>query len=545
MWVTRGTTVLISVALLTAIVNRLDLPILWEVIREADWGGLLVAISVFGLGILFGAWRWHLMLRLGGNVVHPGATLRGTMMGHCFHTFVFGAAGGDVLKSGVYARWYGLKMSEVLAAAPLDRFIALGGAILFGLTMIGLGGWSGGLSVLEGEQWLIPLAWLLLIVMSVAGVTGLIYRWRGTRFPALDRFRLSLQSGGKRLWAEPMTLSKGLLAAFCVHACLSFTMVASLASLARVSIPWLEILWLFPVISMISGLPVSVGGAGLREGAALVLLGFFQIPAEQAVAAALFVLAISFSWCLVGFWVWSRGERRHQEADRDPLPETISVVIPTLNEAFSIPQTLSAVQRIPQVIEVLIADGGSHDGTQEIARLSGATVVESEPGRGTQMRAAARQARGDVVWLLHADTAVEEDAGRKLLNTFRDSGVVGGAFWKVFDEAPLWMRGSRFRCLVRCLLARRMMGDQAIFVRRKVLDGIGGVPDLPLMEEFELCRLLRKRGRLVLADGVVVTSARRFRGFGALRTYGLMWIVTLRYYLGTPVHELAQLYSKR
>ena len=125
---TRGTTVLISVVLLTAIVNRLDLPILWEVIREADWGGLLVAISVFGLGILFGAWRWHLMLRLGGNVVHPGATLRGTMMGHCFHTFVFGAAGGDVLKSGVYARWYGLKMSEVLAAAPLDRFIALGGA---------------------------------------------------------------------------------------------------------------------------------------------------------------------------------------------------------------------------------------------------------------------------------------------------------------------------------------------------------------------------------------------------------------------------------
>ena len=106
------------------------------------------------------------------------------------------------------------------------------------------------------------------------------------------------------------------------------------------------------------------------------------------------------------------------------------------------------------------------------------------------------------------------------------------------------MIGSRFRCLIRALLAKRFLGDHAMFVKRSVLEQIGGVPNLPLMEEFELCRQLRKCGLLALADSTVVTSARKFRGLGALRTYGLMALVTVRYYWGTPVRELAKIYSK-
>ncbi len=107
------------------------------------------------------------------------------------------------------------------------------------------------------------------------------------------------------------------------------------------------------------------------------------------------------------------------------------------------------------------------------------------------------------------------------------------------------MRGSRFKCAVRFHLFHRCMGDQAIFVRRDVLERIGGVPDVPLMEEFELCRLLRNAGRLALAPTVVSTSARRFKQRGVLRTYARMWRVTFQYYCGTAPMELNRIYEHR
>jgi rSAM/selenodomain-associated transferase 2 len=542
---TRVATLLVSGGLLWFILRRLDVPKLLDAVQEANFFGLFAAFLVFGTGLLFASWRWHLMLRFGGNVVHPGATIRGAVIGHCFHTFLFGAAGGDVVKSGIYARWYGLKMSEVLAAAPLDRLMALVGAIFFGTLMMLLGALNGGFEKLAGRQLWLPVLWIagvaVLVVLAIVGV----YSWRGTRFAALDRFREALQKGGLELFKDRPTLLKSTIAAFCVHACLSFTMVISLASVTNVSISWVSVLWLFPVISLISGLPISIGGAGLREGSALVLLGLFSIPAEDAVAASLFTLVISFAWCFVGLSLWWLGEKGQASTPAGELPETISVVIPTLNEVEAIEGTIASVRQVPEVLEILIADGGSEDGTVALGESLGCRVIRSPLGRGTQMRAAAQEAQGEVVWLLHADTVVPLDSGRALINTFRDPDVVGGGFWKAFDQTSFWMLGSRFRCLVRLLLGGRLLGDQAMYVRRSVLEEVGGVPDLPLMEEFEICRLLRLKGRLALADATVITSARKFRGLGALRTYWLMGEVTIRYYMGTPVRELAEIYSKK
>lgn len=224
---------------------------------------------------------------------------------------------------------------------------------------------------------------------------------------------------------------------------------------------------------------------------------------------------------------------------------TVSVVIPTLNEAGELAESVRRARAVPQVAEIIVVDGGSADGTRDIAAQAGCFVIETAPGRGGQLRAGAALAKGDVVLLLHADTWLPACAGEAIAAVLSDARVVGGGFYKVFRKPPSWLvRGSRFKCWWRRLVARRVMGDQAMFVRRSVLEAVGGVPGVPLMEEVELCRRLRSRGKLALADAVVSTSARRFAKRGVLRTYWLMWSVTVRHFLGTSPHELAEMYRK-
>jgi rSAM/selenodomain-associated transferase 2 len=224
--------------------------------------------------------------------------------------------------------------------------------------------------------------------------------------------------------------------------------------------------------------------------------------------------------------------------------QTISVVIPTLNEETSLSETVRHARTNPEVCEIIVVDGGSQDDTRTVAERLGCRVLESPPGRGRQMRLGASGARGDLVLLLHADTWLPPEAGRAALNCLRDPSVVAGGFWKSFRDGSWLMRGSRFRCGLRMWLGRRALGDQGIFVRRDVLERIGGVPDMPLMEELELCRRLRSVGRLALANATVTTSARRFRQRGVLRTYWRMWSVTIRYWLGASPEDLRKLYEK-
>jgi hypothetical protein len=130
------------------------------------------------------------------------------------------------------------------------------------------------------------------------------------------------------------------------------------------------------------------------------------------------------------------------------------------------------------------------------------------------------------VVLLHADTWLPPTAGAAISGAleFRRSKVpvVGGGFLKGFRDAPWIMRGARFRSWAFVKLTGVVLGDQAMFVRRRILEQIGGVPEVPLMEEFVLCRRLRAVGRLVLLSPSVSTSARRFRRNGVVTTYTRM-----------------------
>jgi len=368
-------------------------------------------------------------------------------------------------------------------------------------------------------------------------------RWHGRGTSKFGLFLNHLRQGGALLWSNPKAALKAATAATIVHLCLSMVMVFNLKAVSMASFTWWNVLWIFPVISMVSALPVSIAGAGLREGTALLLLGLYYIPGEDAVTASLLTLGVYFSWAFVGLVVWQREEGRQQKAQATPGDMSVSIVIPTLNEEDQIERLTDQLCLHASDAEWILADGGSTDDTWKRAQKNSFKIVHSDPGRGIQLNEGALAASGDLILFLHADTELAPDSLDAMKRAMNDRHAVAGGFWKRFDQTHWAMTGSRFRCLPRIVLGRYVFADQGLFVRRSVLESIGGVPRVRLMEEFELCRKLRRRGRIVLADSTVTTSSRRFLQKGVFQTYWLMAKTMLRYRLGIPPDELVREYQ--
>lgn len=222
---------------------------------------------------------------------------------------------------------------------------------------------------------------------------------------------------------------------------------------------------------------------------------------------------------------------------------TLSVVVPTLDEAGVVAGTLAPLQALrARGHEVIVVDGGSTDGTPERAAPLADRVVRSERGRARQQNEGARGARGDVLLFLHADTRLPGGADRRVLDGLARSGREWGRF-----DVRLTGRHPALRVVERMISLRSRMGgvatgDQAIFVRREAFREVGGFPEIPLMEDVALSRALLRRGRPLCLREPVVTSSRRWETRGIGRTILLMWRLRLEFWLGADPAGLAARY---
>ena len=195
---------------------------------------------------------------------------------------------------------------------------------------------------------------------------------------------------------------------------------------------------------------------------------------------------------------------------------------------------------------MILVDGGSDDLTTQVAaRFSDVRLLTSPRGRACQMNAGARASRGDVLLFLHADTWLPDGALGAVTAVLEDSRVVGGRFDVRFDSPRAVFRMIAFFMNLRSRMSGISTGDQAIFVRRHVFEAMGGYPDLPLMEDVELSRRLKRRGRLAALRWRVTTSSRKWEREGALRTMALMWALRLLYMAGVPPARLHRWYYGR
>ena len=224
------------------------------------------------------------------------------------------------------------------------------------------------------------------------------------------------------------------------------------------------------------------------------------------------------------------------------MPVNIAVVIPALNEASTIERVVESAMGpgAGGVVEVVVVDGGSQDETRERASSAGARVLDTQRGRARQLQVGTRATKSDVVLFLHADTVLPSGWAQSVAAALDDPGVVGGAFRLKFDERDMRIRLVEWTARARIAVLAFPFGDQAIFVRRDVLEAIGGIPDVPVMEDVDLVRAMKKRGRLALLRDTATTSARRYLEGGVLRTSVMHFLAFSAWRLGMDRARLAR-----
>ena len=227
----------------------------------------------------------------------------------------------------------------------------------------------------------------------------------------------------------------------------------------------------------------------------------------------------------------------------DRKTSNISIIIPTRNEAESLGKFLPQLISTPGV-EVIVMDGGSADDTVTVAHSLGAQVLNVSAGRALQMNTGAMSARGEILLFLHADTRLASGFVKQIHDVLKQPGVIAGAFQLAIDGKGFGLRIIEWLANFRSRVLQMPYGDQGIFVTAEIFSTMGGFPAQPIMEDFELVRRLKRKGRIKIIPLTATTSPRRWQKLGVLRTTAINQAIIIGYLLGINPYKLANWYRK-
>lgn len=219
---------------------------------------------------------------------------------------------------------------------------------------------------------------------------------------------------------------------------------------------------------------------------------------------------------------------------------TVSIIIPTLNEACCLAETIRSVRAL-RPFQIIVADGGSTDGTLAVATEAD-LIIEAPRGRASQMNAGAAQACGDVLLFLHADCMLEPGALVDAERLLRRRGVVAGCYSMTVRGSGLLYRSIDACATARVRLTGLIYGDQGLFLRRADFERFGGFPVLRLMEDVFFSRTLRRQGRVVVSPRRIYVSPRRWHRAGLVQQTLRNWILTALAACGVHPDRLARFY---
>jgi len=223
----------------------------------------------------------------------------------------------------------------------------------------------------------------------------------------------------------------------------------------------------------------------------------------------------------------------------------LSIIIPVLNEAYIINRTLMHLQNLEGdfSLELIIVDGDPEGST--LAAVTSTTVkkIKSPRGRGFQMNQGSRLATGEILVFLHADVVLSKDALLQIVDVCRRKDFAGGAFSLGIDSGKPVFRLIEKAVSIRSRLTKIPYGDQAIFINKTIYDKIGGFRDIPLMEDVDLMRRIKKvGGKIIILPGMALTSSRRWEKEGVIFCTLRNWLLITLFLLGVAPERLVKFY---
>jgi rSAM/selenodomain-associated transferase 2 len=221
----------------------------------------------------------------------------------------------------------------------------------------------------------------------------------------------------------------------------------------------------------------------------------------------------------------------------------LSIIVPVLNEATLIGPFLEHLRiRAPEA-EIIVVDGGSRDGTRSIAEPLADVLISAPRGRASQMNTGAAGARAEILWFLHADSILPQDAVRDIWSALNQTGLAGGCFRLRLPSRKLIYRVSDSLGNLGVQVFGFALGDHGIFCRRNLFEKAGGYQDVPILEDAEIYRALARQGEMRQLPAEIISSPRSYQKWGPHRTTAIYFLILALYVLGFPIRLLYPLYQ--